>query len=90
MSNSRNSKTDSLRGNVIDELITADNWFTLVKADGKVKVFANTNQQQLVESLTTLLLNDEAYVQAVLSAMENYVKARRKHVGGVFIPYTLN
>ena len=90
MSNSRDSKVNELRGNVIDELITADNWFTIVKSDGQVKVFANTNPQMMVESLTTLLLNEDAYVQTILQAMENYVKVKNKNIGGVFIPYTLN
>ncbi len=67
-----------LRSNVIDELITADNWFTLIKDNEKVKLFSCTSPQILKASLVTLMLQEKEYAALMVDAVEEYVKRRTK------------
>ncbi len=69
---------DRLRSNVIDELITADNWFTLIKDKEKVKLFSCTSPQILKASLVTLMLQEKEYAALMVDAVEEYVKRRTK------------
>ncbi len=69
---------DRLRSNVIDELITADNWFTLIKDNEKVKLFSCTSPQILKASLVTLMLQEKEYAALMVDAVEEYVKRRTK------------
>lgn len=69
---------DRLRSNVIDELITADNWFTLIKDNEKVKLFSCTSPQILKASLVTLMLQEKEYASLVVDAVEEYVKQKAK------------
>ncbi len=69
---------DRLRSNVIDELITADNWFTLIKDNEKIKLFSCTSPQILKASLVTLMLQEKEYAALMVDAVEEYVKRRTK------------
>lgn len=69
-----NRDKNSLRSNVIDELITADNWFTLVKDEEKVKMFSCTTPQILKASIVTLMLQEEHFASLFIDAVEEYVK----------------
>lgn len=69
---------DRLRSNVIDELITADNWFAIIKDEEKVKLFSCTSPQILKASLVTLMLQEKEYASLVVDAVEEYVKQKAK------------
>lgn len=69
-----NKSKDSLRSSVIDELITADNWFTLVKDEERVKLFSCTTPQILKSSVVTLMLQEEQYASLFIDAVDEYVK----------------
>ena len=70
---------DGLRSSVIDELITADNWFTLVKEEEKVKLFSCTTPQILKASIVTLMLQDEHFASLFVDAVDEFVKRQRSH-----------
>lgn len=72
-----NRSKDSLRSSVIDELITADNWFTIVKDEEKVKLFSCTTPQILKSSIVTLMLQEEQYASLFVEAVGEYVKRQR-------------
>lgn len=69
-----NKSKDSLRSSVIDELITADNWFTLVKDEERVKLFSCTTPQILKSSVVTLMLQEEQDASLFIDAVDEYVK----------------
>ena len=56
-----NRSKDNLRSSVIDGTITADNWFTIVRDEEKVKLFSCTTPQILKSSIVTLMLQEEQY-----------------------------
>lgn len=72
-----NRSKDSLRSSVIDELITADNWFTIVRDEEKVKLFFCTTPQILKSSIVTLMLQEEQYASLFVDAVGEYVKRQR-------------
>ena len=72
-----NRSKDSLRSSVIDELITADNWFTIVRDGEKVKLFSCTTPQILKSSIVTLMLQEEQYASLFVDAVGEYVKRQR-------------
>lgn len=72
-----NRSKDNLRSSVIDELITADNWFTIVRDEEKVKLFSCTTPQILKSSIVTLMLQEEQYASLFVDAFGEYVKRQK-------------
>jgi len=73
-----NSEKNKLRSKVIDELISADNWFTLVTAEDKVKVFSCTDPNKLKRGLVNMMLQEQCYANLLVDAVGDYVNIMRK------------
>lgn len=73
-----NSEKDKLRSKVIDELISADNWFILVTAGDKVKVFSCTDLTKLKRGLVNMMLHKQCYANLLVDAVDDYVNIMRK------------
>lgn len=64
---------DELRSNVIDELITADNWFTVVKEDNKVKLFTCTDAPTMRGIFLTLMTQEPGIARVIVASVKDYL-----------------
>lgn len=68
---------DKLRSGVIDELITSNNWFTLVTDENKVKVFSCTEPTDLKRGIVNIMLQEPYYASLFVDAVGDYVSIMR-------------
>lgn len=71
-------KKDKLRSSVIDELITAKNWFTLVTDENKVKVFSCTEPTDLKRGIVNIMLQEPCYASLFVDAVGDYVSIMKR------------
>lgn len=67
------TEKDRLRSKVIDELITAGNWFTLVTDENKVRVFSCTEPNDLKRGIVNIMLKEPCYASLFVDAVGDYV-----------------
>lgn len=67
------TEKDKLRSSVIDELISAKNWFTLVTDENKVKVFSCTDAANLKRGIVNIMLQEPCYASLFVDAVGDYV-----------------
>lgn len=72
------TEKDKLRSSVIDELISAKNWFTLVTDENKVKVFSCTDAPTLKRGIVNIMLQEPAYASLFVDAVGDYVSIMRR------------
>lgn len=72
------STIDKHRSAIIDELITADNWFGIVRCGDKVKTFAYTDAKSLLNSFVCVMMQDAHFANLVVSSVEEYVRRQKR------------
>lgn len=72
------STDKEIRGAVIDELLDAENWFTIVTTKEGVKVFSNMSYQDIMRGVCTLMMNNTYFANAVVGAVDMYVKRQQR------------
>lgn len=72
------TEKDKLRSSVIDELISAKNWFTLVTDENKVKVFSCTDAANLKREIVNIMLQEPCYASLFVDAVGDYVSIMRR------------
>lgn len=63
---------------MIDELISADNWFTLVTAGNRVKVFSCTEAANLKKGIVNIMLQEPCYANLFVDAVGAYVSIMKR------------
>lgn len=72
------TEKDKLRSSVIDELISARNWFTLVTDENKVKVFSCTDASNLKRGIVNIMLQEPCYASLFVDAVGDYVSIMKR------------
>lgn len=72
------TEKDKLRSSVIDELISAKNWFTLVTDENKVKVFSCTDAVNLKRGIVNIMLQEPCYASLFVDAVGDYVSIMKR------------
>lgn len=72
------TEIDKQRTAIIDELITANNWFGIIRSGEVVKTFACTDEESLKNSIVCVMMQDNRFADLIVSSVEEYVRRKSR------------
>lgn len=69
-----NDNKDKLRSTLIEELLTASNWFTLVAGEEGMRLFTCVDSRTLTREFTTIMLQQPDFAKVIIESLEEYVR----------------